>query len=187
MSISNIFQRVALGLIITAALTISLTACGGGGGGATANPSDASYAPGGTSGANLLSVVLDTSASTQTSLAFILSLSAVDSGLDLATTVAGVSADLTYDSSWMTFSSITTSSGYAAAAQDQNNANKLVLGVTDVAAGTVAVLNFDIDTAATHNATLSMDNLAFLGPSGTIMPKHPMTANAGTVTNTPTM
>lgn len=175
-------RRIFLGLV----LSTILTACGGGGG-AAGDPSDATFVPGGNVGTdNLLSAILDASASTSSSLVFILNLSAVGSGLDLATTVAGISADLTYDSSWMTFSSITTSTGYAAAAPDQGNANKLVIGVTDVAAGTVAVLHFDIDTAVIHNATLSLDNLAFLGPTGTIMPKYPMTANGGTVTNTPT-
>ncbi|MBI5136676.1 MAG: hypothetical protein HZA24_04975 [Nitrospirae bacterium] len=185
-------MRDNLKRVLTAtALSLALAACGGGGGGTTT--SNVAFTPAGAVGSsNLLSVVFDPAASTQNVLVLDLVLSSVEGTLDLTTTQAGVAADLTYDSSWMTFDGITVNGANAtqvAAATDQGAANTLVIGLTDVQGNagstTLAKLSFTIDGTQANNAVLALDNLAFVGTTGALLSTHAMNGAAGTVTNTP--
>jgi len=105
------------------------------------------FTPSTNTGSNLLKLELDAAATTANELVFNLRLDTVDLTLDLVNNKVGVSADMSYDSSWMTFTSIMPNGANAAvtaASPDQGDANSLVIGITEVTENIVAVLKFAI-------------------------------------------
>lgn len=136
--------------------------------------------PGGGHGAseNLLSLTL-LPGSTATRADVTLSLSNLDPTLNLAG-VGGISAEILFDPTWMTFSGFTANPllGAARMLPLTSDPGRLLVALEGVSEGTLGTLRFDLSGTG-NNGALVWDGTTFIGVDGTVLPDR-VTATSGT-------
>jgi len=169
-------------------LVATFTACGGGGGGGDSTITVGNYTfipdlTGNPNAANLVSVTLKASETTAGQAVFDLFLTNVEAGLTLSTDVLAVSADLAFDPAWLSFNSVVVDAASAAsAAPDAADPTRLVIAVSGPTGTHLGKVVFDV-TGTGNTATLAVDTLAYVGPSGTTLADRALNGLGGTLTN----
>ncbi len=172
-------QTLSLALAFT--LALGLSACGGGGGGGGGTSAFTPVAGSSSTTSDVLSLLADPS-STATNLVLDLSLTNPS-----VTGTEALSADLTFDSNWMTFTGMTVDAnqnggGTVAAAVDQGDPNRIVIAATKVKAGAVGKLNFT--TSGSGNSTqMAFQSAIYVNASGQAIPGTLITGLGGTAAN----
>ena len=164
-------------LALALALALGLSACGGGGG---AGSGSSAFTPAAGSGGNdVLSLLADPS-STATNLVLDLSLANAT-----VTGTEALSADLTFDSTWMTFTGMTVDAnqnGTVAAAVDQADPNRIVIAATKVQPNAVGKLSFTTSGSG-HSTAMTFQSALYVDAAGQAIPGKLITGQGGTATN----
>ncbi|MBI1824606.1 MAG: hypothetical protein HYR80_10905 [Nitrospirae bacterium] len=177
------FLRVVVYIGILSGL-FTLAGCGGGGSSSSAPPCTICFTSASGSGNNLFTLSLN-GASTSSTAVFDLNLSGLNTNM-----ANGISADLTFDSSWMTFASFTPDTGtngisHGVLSVLESDPNTLVIGLYKFK-GTPAhlgTLPFNL-TSTGRTATLAFSPATtYIGSAAHLLPSPHLMALGGVLKN----